>query len=84
MGERATPLELDGPDGAIPCILREARDDSGVAVVLPGLPEPATVWLRPLAREAGVAEAILAGWLARLQAFLQAALDGRRLRAVRP
>jgi hypothetical protein len=36
MRERATPLELDGPDGAIQCILRETPDDTGVAVVLPG------------------------------------------------
>jgi hypothetical protein len=36
MGERATPFELEGPDGAIPCILREAADDTGLAVVLPG------------------------------------------------
>jgi pimeloyl-ACP methyl ester carboxylesterase len=38
MGERATPFELDGPRGSIPCVLHEAADeDGGIAVVLPGL-----------------------------------------------
>ena len=36
MGERATPLELDGPDGPIAALLREAEGDRGVALVLPG------------------------------------------------
>jgi pimeloyl-ACP methyl ester carboxylesterase len=37
MGERATPFELDGPDGPISCVLHERDDDVGIAVVLPGL-----------------------------------------------